>query len=316
MELADKRLFTLSFVSVIIVGMLFVVGFLWWILSPDFTNKVPTPSKIDVTAANTLKNIAAASSSHIVAQAPDTNKTLIGGQQKTVPQQLSAGLLDYLSSSYQPVTIDDLLDPADRTERSQSMLSSYDGLLINLHGIQAVRQQVVSIESISVLQIKEWTQALINYLAISNADFQKLSIPPSSSGQFNPALLPADSELSDLINKGYFEAVKALVDKVNGLDDPLPDNGIKQSLVNRISELTLNAKKQSSVFLLTKMKHYFKSGGYSLTQKISFARSVVNTQDGKMIRSVRQYFEYALTLPEYENEQQKIKDFIEILPRD
>jgi hypothetical protein len=224
-------------------------------------------------------------------------------------------VIDY---PYTLMTVDDLLDPNDRTTRSKVMLNRHNQLLTNLYNLKIIQQQNIPIESISVANLQEWTQTLISDLILNNAIFQQLPISEelTVNDSFDPSLLPESNQLSELINNGYFEAVKQLAVKVAVVTNFTDESNKKQFLIYQIADLSRQAKKQSNVFLLTKMKAYFKDEQYSLKQKLDFAQAIANTRDSKLISSVTQYFDYVLTLPQYQKQQKNINHFIESLPRD
>jgi hypothetical protein len=222
-----------------------------------------------------------------------------------------------IAPAFKAISVDDLLDPKDRTLRSKVMLIRHNKLLTNIYDIHTIQQQNIPIESISVVNLQAWVQALISDLLINNASFQQQDITEAiiNNGTFDPSILPESNQLSDAISKGYLDKVKQLADEVAVLTDLPEDHTKKQTALYQIASLSIYAKKQSNVFLLTKMKSYFKGGQYNLKQKIDFAQALANTRDSKLISSITQYFEYALTLPEYQKQQQNINNFIESLPK-
>jgi hypothetical protein len=191
-------------------------------------------------------------------------------------------------------------------------------LLAIVLSLQTVQQNKININQVSINQIKQWTQTLINDVNFSNAIFQEKSvnIDVNNIEKFDISKLPSESNFTERLSIDYLKGVKNLAEQTQSLLDFGEKNSHEKSnIIRKIASLTKRTKKQSDVFYTTRMKRYFKGRDYTLQQKITFANGFVQAKDVQLMAAAKQYFEYAMQLSEYENQKAEIEKIITNLSR-
>jgi hypothetical protein len=220
--------------------------------------------------------------------------------------------------SFRPLLLEDLLNPDDRTERFDRYVTNHNNLLSIVHSLRGIQNKTIDIKSITIDQLKQWTQTLIIDIHFSNATFQGLAvgIDVSNIEEFDLSKLPAEADFTKRLSVDYLNAVRSLAEQTQSLQNSGEDNlREKSNIIRKIASLTKRTKKQSDVFYTTRMKRYFKGRDYTLQQKITFANGFVQSKDVQLMAAAKQYFEYAMQLSEYENQKAEIEKIITNLSR-
>lgn len=251
----------------------------------------------------------------------NTQLQSLGGKEKVTPvlkstaHSTAASNLTQTAYLFLPITSDDLLNPEHRNERSEHMINRHNGLLSVIHNLTSLYKQDDFASTVSTVQIKKFTQALINYVYISYADYLNTPIDEYDLETFNPDLLKQVGQVKDDYRQGYLSSLKKLLHQIDSLEENTNDNRSKQATLRKIAQLTREAKKHSDGFLKTKMKFYFHGKSYSLEQKIAFSKTFIRAKDTSLMNDAKEYFETALGLPEYQQEKTQITQIINELSK-
>ena len=192
-------------------------------------------------------------------------------------------------TDYRPFELDDLLDSADRNEKSAQAIFNYNNLLEITHVLNALRNETLSIDDISVDDIKYWVKVLIYDEYYRNAKYNNLdnTFDIAKLDEIDLSYLPSKDELSERMEKGYLKQLKDLVNISNQLN-----NNNKEKFLRGVSGFVKKRSESAKLFLEAKTSKYFKSEDYTLEQKIEFAKTIKETKDIYLINHAKGYFEH------------------------
>jgi hypothetical protein len=288
-----------NFILALILAILVLFWFYW--PNIDETNSISTSDRTSSTPIN------------------DSAASIFSTQKGAEVDNKSKYKKDgFITPDFRPLQLTDLLNPDDRIERFGRYIDNHNHLLAIVLSLQTVQQNKININQVSINQIKQWTQTLINDVNFSNAIFQEKSvnIDVNNIEKFDISKLPSESNFTERLSIDYLKGVKNLAEQTQSLLDFGEKNSHEKSnIIRKIASLTKRTKKQSDVFYTTRMKRYFKGRDYTLQQKITFANGFVQAKDVQLMAAAKQYFEYAMQLSEYENQKAEIEKIITNLSR-
>jgi len=216
---------------------------------------------------------------------------------------------------FQPINIDDLLDEDDKTEINNRFIRNHNNLLDLSHKLNNIYNKKNKAQFVTLEEIKQWVQVLINDVYFTNEYYLKhdIQINTDQIDFYNPALIPRKNEVSPRIEQGHLKALEYIVKTIGLFSTTDFKEGDVNKLMQQISPLLKKSRQQSRVFYSTLMRKYFQNEDYLLQDKINFSRSFINAGDKKLMKYSLQFFKGLLGRPIYKSSKSGIQQFIQEL---
>lgn len=206
------------------------------------------------------------------------------------------------------LTIDQLLDDEDKTEKNKLIIQNHNNLISLFKDFRKVRKNKIT--NVTKDHLIEWTQSLIYDAYVTNelANKNLPQVDVSINIQLLPDLIPIEENLSRKLNLDYIQALKKLAKDVSSLDANSDKNLLP--LANRLFDFTKRRKEQSEVFYLTLMHKYYLTEEYSIRDKILFAQHFVSAGDLKLAKYSLEYFEDVKDSQQNDTDQESVLQII------
>lgn len=208
------------------------------------------------------------------------------------------------------LSVDNLLDESDRTEKNKQVIQNHNNLVEIFKDLKVLRKDKNKV--VTKEQLTKWVQFLIYDAHLSN-ELGFNNEPDVSFSDFQTLrndLIPSEDNLSRLLNPDYIKALRSLAEQLSNIDTRTNPERALKSLAARTIDLAKRRKEQSEIFYLTLMHKYFPSQDYTMAQKISFAEQFVDAGDMKLAKYTMEYFQDSIDLPENQKDKYAIQQLI------